>query len=63
MKRSGEKCERFKKALIRENRGRSGTGCWEAHHKSANGNDILSYCEIVCFECHKDTQSFGVGKK
>jgi len=56
-------CERCKKQLTFENRGRGeGRGCWEAHHKSANGSDVLSNCEILCFDCHKATASFGVGK-
>lgn len=70
--RAGGKCEctrvthshgtRCNKQLVWENRGREGRGKWEAHHKTAvssGGNDNLSNCEIVCFECHKGTQSFG----
>jgi 5-methylcytosine-specific restriction endonuclease McrA len=42
------------------NRGREGRGAWEAHHVNANGEDILSNCEILCWDCHKNTGSFGV---
>jgi hypothetical protein len=62
-KRSEGYCERCGERLVWENRGREGRGCWEAHHKSANGVDTLNNCEVVCFDCHKKTQSFGVGKK
>ena len=35
---------------------------WEAHHKTAvseGGGDYLSNCEILCMECHKNTDSYG----
>ena len=45
-----EDCE---EKLIKTNRGREGTGCWETHHKDGNpDNNILSNCEIVCWPCH-----------
>ena len=50
------------KELVWENRGRSGRGCWEAHHKvaeSSGGSNTLSNCEILCFDCHSKTGSFG----
>lgn len=53
------KCKRCGKQLSWNNRGRSGRGCWEAHHKNSNGPDTLSNCEILCFECHTNTRSFG----
>ena len=68
---AGGKCEcrrtshkhpyvRCGKLLVWENRGRgSGKGCWEAHHKNANGGDSKSNCEILCWECHKNTGTFG----
>ncbi|MBA7545837.1 hypothetical protein ES705_38215 [subsurface metagenome] len=69
-KRSGGACECrrtshdhgsiCKKNLIKSNRGRDGYGCWEAHHINANGGDGLSNCEILCWDCHKKTGSFGV---
>ena len=61
-KQAGGKCERCNKQLSWENRGREGRGCWEAHHKTsvaAKGSDNLSNCEIVCFDCHTKTRSFG----
>ncbi len=57
--RAGGKCERCGKQLVWENRGRSGRGCWEAHHKNTSKGDELSNCEIVCFDCHSNTGSFG----
>jgi hypothetical protein len=50
---------RCNKQLVLENRGREGRGAWEAHHINSNGGDTLSNCEILCWECHKATQSFG----
>ena len=50
---------RCNKQLVWENRGREGKGAWEAHHINSNGMDILSNCEILCWECHKKTRSFG----
>jgi len=68
--RAGEKCEcrrdrhdhnytRCNKQLVWGNRGREGRGAWEAHHINANGGDSLSNCEILCWDCHKKTGSFG----
>ena len=67
--RAGGRCEckRFckehflrqcKKELVWDNRGREGDGAWEAHHKVSIlnlGGDNLSNCEILCWECHKNT--------
>ena len=64
--RAGGKCEcrrrthkhpyvRCNKQLVWANRGRSGRGAWEAHHKSATGGDGLSNCEILCWNCHSRT--------
>lgn len=71
--RAGGKCEcrrrtcghagRCNKQLVWENRGEEGQrGAWEAHHATAvasGGADILSNCEILCLECHKNTGSYG----
>lgn len=71
--RSGSKCEcsrlthvhsgRCNKPLSYDNRGKDGVrGAWEAHHKVAvksDGSDILSNCEILCIDCHKNTGSYG----
>jgi hypothetical protein len=67
--RSGGRCEctrsshghysRCNKQLVKSNPGRTGTGCWEAHHINSNGGDYLSNCEILCFDCHSQTNSFG----
>lgn len=68
-KRADGKCEcrrlghnhlygRCNKELVWENRGREGRGCWEAHHKTAvasGGDDSLSNCEILCWDCHNKT--------
>lgn len=47
------------KQLVFENRGREGRGAWEAHHIITAAGDILSNCDILCWECHRDTKSFG----
>lgn len=68
--RAGGKCEcrrkshehhyvRCNKQLVFDNRGRTGRGCWETHHINSNGPDTLSNCEIICFDCHTNTRSFG----
>ena len=45
------------KTLSKENQGReTGWGAWEAHHKDGNpDNNELSNCEVLCWECHKQT--------
>lgn len=68
-KRAGGRCEcrrsshnhhyvRCNKLLVWSNRGRTGKGCWEAHHINSNGGDSLSNCEIICYDCHVGTRSF-----
>jgi hypothetical protein len=68
--RSGGRCEcqrtahdhsvfRCPRKLTWANRGREGEGAWEAHHVSVAGGDGLSNCQILCWTCHKKTQSFG----
>ena len=35
---------------------------WHAHHltaQAAGGSDSLSNCQILCVECHEQTQSYG----
>ena len=46
---------RCNRILVWENRGRDGRGAWEAHHINSNGGDILSNCEILCWDCHSKT--------
>lgn len=41
--------------LVFKNRGRAGSGAWEAHHRSMSGGDTPSNCEILCWDCHKQT--------
>ena len=68
--RAGTRCEcrrithdhlfyRCPKQLYIENRGREGSGAWEAHHTNGTGGDSLSNCEILCWSCYKKTQSLG----
>ena len=52
----GYRCPRL---LVFQARGRERLGAWEAHHRDSNGDDSLSNCEILCWPCHKATQSFG----
>lgn len=65
-KRAGGRCEcrrtthnhpyvRCNKELVWENRGRESRGAWEAHHISSTGDDTLSNCEILCWDCHQRT--------
>jgi len=65
-RRAGGRCEcrrishnhpniRCGKTLVWENRGREGWGAWEAHHINSNGEDDLSNCEILCWDCHSRT--------
>ena len=64
--RSGGKCEctrtthrhtgRCNKQLFKHRQGeRENEYCWEAHHVSASGGDMLSNCEILCCNCHYAT--------
>lgn len=35
---------------------------WHAHHtvsQDAGGPDTIENCEILCIECHKNTESYG----
>lgn len=64
-KRAGGRCEcrrvthghaiPHRKRLSWGNRGRVGWGKWEPHHKWAGGPDSLSNCEILCWDCHRQT--------
>lgn len=51
--------KRCGKDLVFANRGRnSGRGDWEAHHITnvqSGGDDNLSNCEILCWDCHSKT--------
>lgn len=61
-KRAKGQCESCGKQLSWQNRGREGRGKWEAHHKTSvasGGSDTCSNCKILCFECHKQTRTFG----
>lgn len=72
-KRAGGKCEcerktcghgsRCDKPLSWNQRGNDNSAYgWETHHKVAQakgGLDTLSNCQILCMECHKNTQSYG----
>ena len=46
---------RCNKQLVWANRGRTGRGAWEAHHRVRDGPDTLSNCEILCWDCHSRT--------
>lgn len=53
----GSRCS---KPLIASNRGRDGLCAWEANHKSGDASDnSLSNCELLCWDCHKNTRNFG----
>ncbi len=66
--RSGGQCEcqrghghgslRCSNMIVLGNRGRTGQGAWEAHHPTsvdAGGDDSLSNCELLCWDCHRQT--------
>ena len=59
--RAGNRCEC--KRTGHSHIGRcSSTRNLQAHHivaVSSGGRDILSNCEILCFTCHKQTQTYG----
>ena len=45
-----------------EHRGHEGRYAWHPHHRTAlksGGEDIGSNCEILCFECHVGTETYG----
>ncbi len=46
---------RCNKALIWGNRGREGTGAWEAHHRGSPTDDSEPNCRIFCWDCHTST--------
>jgi len=45
-------------SLVLESRGNpNGRGAWEAHHRDGNmNNNEPSNCEILCWDCHKQTR-------
>ena len=43
------------KQLVWENTGREGRGKWEARYISSSGGDVLSNCEILCWDCYSRT--------
>jgi hypothetical protein len=50
------RCEKCSNTLVWYNRGRDGTGAWEAHHKDGNlKNDSPANLEILCWDCHSQT--------
>ncbi len=67
--RADSKCEckrdicghssRCNKILKWESSGAESEYGWEAHHINSNGPDTLDNCEILCQQCHKNTQSYG----
>lgn len=46
---------RCNKQPVWKNRGREGRGKWEAHHRVRGRGDILSNCEMLCWDCHSKT--------
>ena len=65
-KRAGVKCEcrrwthnhsvvRCNQELVFVNRGQERQGRWEAHRINRKGDDTLSNCEILCWDCYKRT--------
>ncbi len=53
--RSAGRCERCRKQLSFESRGRKDRGNWEAHSRSGLHLDSTSDCSILCWDCHKAT--------
>jgi len=38
-------------------------GEWEVHHVTAGGPDTLSNVKAMCQTCHRNTPSYGVGRR
>lgn len=67
--RSGDRCEcerktcghagRCPQKLLRGSRGAETEYGWEAHHINSEGPNTLSNCQILCQECHKNTETYG----
>jgi 5-methylcytosine-specific restriction endonuclease McrA len=63
-KRSGGKCECAMTSC--GHKGRCGAllrGEWEIHHITAGGPDALSNVKGMCQVCHRNTPSYGTGKR
>ncbi len=39
-------------------RGKKGNGAWEVRPVSPSGGDDQANCEVLCWDCHKETQNF-----
>ena len=47
---------RCSKELVWDNRGREGSGRWEAHHLDGDTkNNSITNCAIFCWSCHSLT--------
>lgn len=55
----GHDGRRCNKQLLLDSQGKESEQGWEAHHINSNGGDTISNCEILCQDCHKNTQSYG----
>ena len=75
-KRAGGRCECTRKSCKHsercslqfkfDQRCSDGLTGWQAHHRkarSAGGGDDLANCEILCVNCHMETDSFGRNAK
>ncbi|MFA7254072.1 MAG: HNH endonuclease [Patescibacteria group bacterium] len=54
---SGYRCNK-----VLDPRNREAGKQWHAHHvvsQEAGGPDTLQNCQILCVECHKNTESYG----
>jgi hypothetical protein len=53
---TGGKCEKCEKLLSWEQRGRTDSLAWEAHHRDDDPeNDSVINCQILCWDCHSKT--------
>lgn len=64
-KKAKGRCEECGKQLVWDNHLEGERGAWEAHHITAisakTGTDTLSNCRVLCLDCHKKTETYGVG--
>ncbi len=57
------RCESCGKKLVLGNHNEGEPGAWEAHHivpKSDGGLSDLQNCQVLCLDCHKKTDSYGM---
>ena len=49
--------DRCSQVLNWNNPGRVGFGAWETHHIDPRGDNMIDNCQILCWNCYKQTLS------